>query len=564
MKFQSSPNPGGCLWSGNFRNTGFKRTDILLIQPPIRDFYLTRKRTIPYGLISMAATLRNSGFSVAVFDALATNKSRPLPFPENLAYLKPFYPKPDVSPTGIFHQYRHFGYSYEHIGNFIRAAQPAIVAISALFTPYADQAIHTAGIAKQSVPEVITVLGGHHPTALPHEVMKNFSVDFVIRGEGEIALLQLAAAIFKGDDIDRIEGVVFRRSSGGLHISKPAVCTDLDLLPVPAQDLVKKNYYRRSKRISLTLTASRGCPMKCTYCSVGADSYLTYRRRSVEHVLKEIEAALALGPIGFIDFEDENLTLNKRWFLELLEKIRSRWNGDPPELRAMNGLFPPSLDSDIISAMAAAGFKTLNLSLGTTSAQQLKRFQRADIRSDFDRVLELARRQGLRVVGYVIVAAPHQCPNDSLQDLLFLAQRRVLAGVSVYYPAPGSRDYALCSRLGLLPNRFEQMRATALPIEHTTRRKETVTLLRLGRMLNFIKELIDREIDLPTPSADQSTIDIGRDRLDIGCRLLSWFRKDHLIRGVDLKGNVYPHLIDKSLTCRFNHALERLDLQGTL
>ncbi|NLJ28890.1 MAG: hypothetical protein GX433_12880, partial [Deltaproteobacteria bacterium] len=50
--------------------------DILLIQPPIRDFYLTAKRTIPYGLACIAASLIKEGFSVEILDGLATSKSR--------------------------------------------------------------------------------------------------------------------------------------------------------------------------------------------------------------------------------------------------------------------------------------------------------------------------------------------------------------------------------------------------------------------------------------------------------------------------------------------------------
>ena len=53
-------------------------TDILLIQPPIRDFYLTCKRTVPYGLSCIASSLIEVGFSVGIFDALATSKSHKL------------------------------------------------------------------------------------------------------------------------------------------------------------------------------------------------------------------------------------------------------------------------------------------------------------------------------------------------------------------------------------------------------------------------------------------------------------------------------------------------------
>jgi|GEM_PF-5276837 len=61
--------------------------DILLIQPPIEDFYLTAKRTIPYGLACIASALMKSGFSVEIFDALASPKTRQLPIPPEMAFL---------------------------------------------------------------------------------------------------------------------------------------------------------------------------------------------------------------------------------------------------------------------------------------------------------------------------------------------------------------------------------------------------------------------------------------------------------------------------------------------
>ena len=59
-------------------------TDVLLVQPPIRDFYLTAKRTIPYGLASIAAALTGHGFSVEILDALAASKSRPAELPAEI------------------------------------------------------------------------------------------------------------------------------------------------------------------------------------------------------------------------------------------------------------------------------------------------------------------------------------------------------------------------------------------------------------------------------------------------------------------------------------------------
>ena len=69
------------------------------------------------------------------------------------------------------------------------------------------------------------------------------------------------------------------------------------------------------------------------------------------------------------------MTLNRKWFLEIIGEITERFRGKNIELRAMNGLFPPSLDDNMITAMKGAGFKTLNLSLGSSSAEPAKAIQ---------------------------------------------------------------------------------------------------------------------------------------------------------------------------------------------
>jgi hypothetical protein len=96
------------------------RFEILLIQPPIRDFYLTAKRTIPYGLASIATVLIEAGFSVQILDALATAKSRIIDLPHEMAYLRSFYGRPDQSPFALFHHFKHFGYSFDTIGQRVK------------------------------------------------------------------------------------------------------------------------------------------------------------------------------------------------------------------------------------------------------------------------------------------------------------------------------------------------------------------------------------------------------------------------------------------------------------
>jgi hypothetical protein len=229
----------------------------------------------------------------------------------------------------------------------------------------------------------------------------------------------------------------------------------------------------------------------------------------------------------------------------------------------MNGLYPPSIDEEIVAAMQAAGFKALNLSLGTTCRQQLARFNRADVSVAFDRALELAERYGLDAVGYVICSAPFQRVEDSIADLLYLAARRVLAGVSVFYPAPGSQDYELCRRHEILPDRLSCMRSSALPLSHTTSRLEAVTLLRLARILNFMKSLLDRGISIPDTSYAKFDIDGPGDRIESGRRLIAKFLIDGRIRGMTPRGEVYDHVISESVSRKFLAGLEKINLRGT-
>jgi hypothetical protein len=140
----------------------------------------------------------------------------------------------------------------------------------------------------------------------------------------------------------------------------------------------------------------------------------------------------------------------------------------------------------------------------------------------------------------------------------------VLGGVSVYYPAPGSEDYQTCKESGILPEAPSLMRSTAIPISHTTSRVEAVTLLRLGRMLNFIKSLIDEGRSLPQPSSFPG---VGRievnERRDMGIALLQWFLKDGVIRGVTPDGEVFEHKASRELSLKFLEGLSKVRIRGT-
>jgi len=532
---------------------------VLLIQPPIHDFYLTHKRTIPYGLACIAANLESEGFKTDIFDALATHKSRPIPWPEEMMYLHDYYGRKDLSPFALFHQFRHFGYSFQHIGKIARESGAFLVGISSLFTAYSDQALQTAKTIKKWHPEAIVVIGGHHPTHFPRQVLMNSEIDFVIRGEGEYSLPALAKALKNKTSVENIPGIAFKRNENDFFISPPAILKDLDAFPLPDTACINNRFYQRKDQKSLVVVASRGCPMKCSYCALG-DSNRTYRTKSVMRIIEEISVGIGNSLSAFIDFEDENISLNKEWFMALLAQIHKKFHSKQLTLRAMNGLYPSSLNTEMILAMEQAGFNALNLSVGTLSKQQLKHFQRPDVSKDIPEILKTAHRLNLSTTAYIIAGGLNQNPYDSVDDMIKLFHMGTVVGLSVFYPAPGSTDYQTLAQANMLPEKMNLMRGSAIPISHTTSRIQCITLLRLTRIINYIYLLICNRQTIPTPKAcntNKLPPEFNRDQ--IGKYLLSCFLYDAVIRGIDPDGTIYAHHVDTELVKYF---LKQLNIKN--
>lgn len=526
--------------------------DVLLVQPPIEDFYLTYKRTIPHGMACIAAALEQEGFTVEILDGLARAKSRVIDYPLEMVELEELYRGPDQSPFSLFHQYRHYGYSLEYIGRKAQAAEPFLVGISSLFTAYSDMALATAERIRAVCPDAVIAVGGHHPTTCPEAVLDCEAVDYILRGEGEVSMVELAWSLRTHTPVTDVSGIGFRRKTGGYDISPPAIMSDLDGYPLPALHLLRNDYYKRAAGATAVVMTSRGCPMRCSYCSMGSGSNTPYRRMSEERILDEIDAAVESG-VRFIDFEDEHLSLKREPFVRILEQLISRYQGLGLELRAMNGLYPPSLDPELVRLMKRAGFRALNLSLCSTSPEQLERFRRPDISRAFDRVLDIAEELGMETVGYIIIGAPDQDPMVSVEDLLFLAQRRVVAGVSVYYPSPGSADFDLCSSRGLLPEKELLYRSSAIPLSGRTSRQDSVTLLRLGRILNCMANINEHIGCCDDPGGLKGL----SPRLSIGVELLRMFFIDGVVRGMDPDGTVFEHQTSLELNMGFINGFKR-------
>jgi len=461
---------------------------ILLIQPPVRDFYQTRIRTQPIGLAYLAASLRLQGFEAAILDC-QTGRQRSIPLPPQFSHLHKIYPSDDRSPLRLYSGFYHFGMGWEEIRQAIDEFQPEAVGISSLFTPYHGEALEVARIVKKGNPSRIVIMGGPHVSGDPEGVLNSGLVDYVVLGEGEVRFPRLLKGIQQKRRFGDMEGIG-HRNGGKIRINPVEEFIDnVDAIPWPARDLLEPDHYRIGKRRSTMLITSRGCPHQCAYCSAHLVMGNRFRPRWPEGVLEEMADCRMRYDITSFDIEDDNFTFDLNRAKQLMHLIIETFGEQTLYLSAMNGVSFAALDPELLGLMRRAGFGSVNLSFVSTEALTRKTMKRPGANpAYFDQIVESAVEIGLTATAYAIFGLPGQTVREMVDTLVYLMARRVLIGPSIYYPSRGTALMERCTQEGLLPPDMSQWRSSAFPVE--TRdfdRLDLVTLFRLTRLVNFLK-----------------------------------------------------------------------------
>ncbi len=179
---------------------------------------------------------------------------------------------------------------------------------------------------KAALPDVISVFGGPHPTYFP-EFVEEPGVDAVCVGEGEGAMVDLAAAVEAGRPLTGIENWWFKDGDRIERNPTRPLENDLDRIPFPDRELLyEKDDFTRQSGIKHFIT-SRGCPYDCTYCfnHALADLYRgkgkRLRQMSVDRVIEEVRGVQERYPLQFVVFLDDLFIVYVDWLRELAEKF---------------------------------------------------------------------------------------------------------------------------------------------------------------------------------------------------------------------------------------------------
>jgi len=291
----------------------------------------------------------------------------------------------------------------------------------------------------------LLVAGGPLPTCDPEPFLEHF--DVVVRGEGEQTFQELLGAYEEDAGMSHIAGIVYRTradlSDNGdiIFTGERGFTKELDRIPFPARELLPNESYIQygKKKYGYSITtvmSTRGCPYRCEFCSnvVFGGSY---RERSPQNVVDEIETALALG-YDRISFADDVFTMKKDRVIRVCREIKRRGLHFKWEcLGRVDALdYPTALE------MKEAGCMRIFFGIESGNDQILELMNKKITTDEARRAVIAAHQAGLQVGAFFIICYPGDSDDTVLNTLHFATSLPLdYLGLSMPYPLPGTELY---------------------------------------------------------------------------------------------------------------------------
>jgi radical SAM superfamily enzyme YgiQ (UPF0313 family) len=330
----------------------------------------------------------------------------------------------------------------EETAERIVATRPDVVA----FTSYSVThrwAIQVARAVKRR-SEAPIVFGGQHVSAAPERVIREWSIDAVVEGEGEGALVDLIECAERGRfGRSDVANCTFKGDGGPVRNPVRPLIADLDALPWAD----KRGFYDAVPAFEreFYVVSRRGCPFRCSFCE-----YSTFprqypgekpvRRRSVEHLIAELAHWKSRGRVRKIFFWDAIFTLDAKWMAEFARAYR-REVGIPFECYT----HPQTMSREMARWLADAGCIMVRVGVQSVNSDTLAAVDR---KGDREKVTETLRHLAEFDVPYSvdhIIGLPGEGAADQLEALRFYAEaqpKRIVTHWMTYFPGTTALDHA--------------------------------------------------------------------------------------------------------------------------
>ena len=403
----------------------------VLIQPT--DPLTTGIYYFPITLAYLAASLRETGYSVSVIDAFG---EAPTTVQSWKRWWREGLPPEDVCQRA---GQQPDGPLFIYAGNLV-AHEATLEIVKELSERFPQR------------PRIVV----ENTQAVTAYALKNVLSEFfhagathVLTGECERRAVKLLEALAAPEELRKLDGVYWQEN-GTIHGTGPdAAIADLDALPFPAWDMFPlKNYWQLryahgpvTEERWLPILTSRGCPYPCHFCVVPETNKLRWRSRSPENVCKEM--AFWKDQLGVTEFhiEDLNPTVDESRIRALCQAILSA--GLKVTWKIVAGTKLDMLkDMNTLNLMSQAGCRYISFSPESGSPDILKRMGKPFNHDHAVALTQQMHRDGIRTQACFVVGYPGETDKDRGLTRQYI-HRLVKAGLDeialfICTPAPGS------------------------------------------------------------------------------------------------------------------------------
>lgn len=360
---------------------------VLLVKPRFSSFEF-QSVTHPMGLMYLASSLMAAGHSVQIHDCLADDDLQILT--ERLKQFPPDY-----------------------------------VGISVIVSEQTRTRLVVEAV-RRVLPDVPIIVGGPCPSADPEEVLLATGANYAVVGEGEHTIVNLLIALETNGVPLSVPGVGGFSDDRFIQTPGNTLSTeDLDLLPLPAWELLDLDLYNRRLSIAgvgprpyMSVVTSRGCPFHCAYChhTMGKN----FRPRSAESVLEEL--SILKNKFGFKEFEiiDDCFNLDRERMRSILAGIRSEIG--VVKLHFPNGVRSDRLEPDDMRIFKEAGTVSCCFAIETASPR-LQKLVHKNLNIDRSiNTIRAAVEQGIYSTGLFMLGFPTETYEEAMMTIELAAK----------------------------------------------------------------------------------------------------------------------------------------------
>ena len=411
---------------------------ILLINPPFNRLKGIQSVYFPLGLGSLAAVLRKNGFKVGIYNA--ENPVEKLPEMSHVMLLEQHY-----KYIQALNDKSHF--VWQEIQNILSMFKPDVVGISVLTAKYGS-AVKVSALCKEFNPNVKIIWGGAHPTIQATEVLQNDFVDFVIRGEGEVPIVELCHTLASNaNSFSQIKNLSYKKDKEIVHVPSRDLISNLGDLPPLAKDLSLYPEIYSPANMGDIVT-SRGCVFECAFCGAQNVWGRKVRFMPVQKVIDEITDVCKKYDTKRFWFWDDTFTVNRQHTFELCQKIIDE------KLNISWGCTTrvDVIDDELLGIMKAAGCNLIEFGIESGSERILKLIKKNVTLAQITKAVGLVRKHKIDLKLFFMIGFPEETKED-IEQTKRLIKRLSARGVvlSIFTPYPGSALYQRTVELGLLP-----------------------------------------------------------------------------------------------------------------